>query len=76
MGKKKLLKEIESLKSKNSSLIGRIDEINNNNFKNDFDLVKSVLERHGNLDYTIEMERNCVLDRVRTIYKLELTTGN
>lgn len=58
MGKKKLLKEIESLKSMNDNLIKRLAEEKEEFLCKDILLVMDILKRHGDVTNMIERENS------------------
>lgn len=58
MGKKKRIKEIESLKLQNEKLQKKIVEIKENQFKEDFENAIKLLKKYGHLQWEVEYERN------------------
>lgn len=58
MGKKKRIKEIESLNLQNEKLQKKIVEIKENQFNEDFENAIKLLEKYGHLQWEVEYERN------------------
>lgn len=58
MGKKKRLKEIESLKLQVENLKKSNAEIKEKQFNDDFENVIKTLEKYGHIEWKIDFERN------------------